>query len=295
MCMQEFGIVRLSLLVVLVLFSVWGIAQHNATFPTGLNSALYSETPLIEMQSVAVMNSDRQTSNYKDPFVAFNHKCSFTPKNSGVWRIVGHEYKVWSLRLKSKGAKAIAIVLSGVKLNAGERVYIYNNHQVNGFSRNDIPASGVLPVSFLEGDEIAIEYHVPLNTPSGTLTIEKVSHAYVDVTSGNGISTHGRIANCYACIDGDSLQLAKRSVVKVITHRDDGTLFCSGTLINNTAKNAVPYILTAEHCITNEDDAARSVFIFNFDNICNTTPAIETFHLHGLGSVPPSHLLVWLL
>lgn len=220
----------------------------------------------------------------KNPFIAKNYKVQFTPGNSGNWEVFGDHY-VWHLKIRSKGALGIAMVLSEIKLHADERLYIYNVDEINGlYTRSNIPASGILPLSYVRGDEIIIEYQVPLHTQPGTFTIETVSHAYIDPFSVNSFEKNaaGRInEECYVCLEGDSLQLAKRSVVKIIIHRDGGSLFCTGTLVNNTAENKRPYILTAEHCISNEADASRSIFIFDYDVLCNQTQTTEMRQITG--------------
>ena len=46
------------------------------------------------------------------------------------------------------------------------------------------------------------------------------------------------------CSDGLPWANEIKSVVRILT---GGTL-CTGTLVNNTAQDGTPYVLTAEHC-----------------------------------------------
>ncbi len=46
----------------------------------------------------------------------------------------------------------------------------------------------------------------------------------------------------------------------------DGLELCTGTLVNNTALDGTPYLMTAYHCISNERDAQTSVFLFNYES-----------------------------
>lgn len=64
------------------------------------------------------------------------------------------------------------------------------------------------------------------------------------------------------CIEGDEWQTLKRSICQIETPR----LLCSGTLVNNTSYNGVPYVLTAEHCLNNELYPQNSVFTFGYEN-----------------------------
>ena len=289
--MQALSIARYCFLVFSMLTSVCSVAQVNNLLPVGLDSSLYGLLPVIEMEKRLLPTKETRThAGVKDPFIANNYKVSFTPLNSGRWKRFG-DHQVWQLKIRSSGALTIALVLSTVKINAEERLYIYNEHGVaHSYTRNNIPPSGILPLSYLQGEEVVIEYQVPVHARPGTFTIETVSHGYIDMATGVTDKNTKRISNdCYVCLEGDSLQLAKRSVVKIIAHRESGSLFCTGTLVNNTAKDKRPFVLTAEHCIGNEADANRSIFIFDYDDLCNQSSAVETRQLQGADFLASSY------
>jgi lysyl endopeptidase len=65
------------------------------------------------------------------------------------------------------------------------------------------------------------------------------------------------------CPEGNGWQDQKRSVVKVVIH---GTTLCSGALINNTNQDRRPYVLTAWHCLCNQDGVDNSIFYFNYES-----------------------------
>jgi hypothetical protein len=70
--------------------------------------------------------------------------------------------------------------------------------------------------------------------------------------------------------------------VKLVVQYDSTTKICTGTLVNNTAHDNKAYILTAEHCVTNQFDADRTVFIFGFEDAdCVEEAGHEEFALHG--------------
>ncbi|MFD1160859.1 trypsin-like peptidase domain-containing protein [Hwangdonia seohaensis] len=93
-----------------------------------------------------------------------------------------------------------------------------------------------------------------------------MSHDIYGIEDGD----FGNSGNCQVdinCPEGSAWQDIKRSVVKIIIN---GTGLCSGALINNTAEDETPYILTAAHCICEQNDAENSVYIFNYESpTCN--------------------------
>jgi lysyl endopeptidase len=256
----------------LTMFVDNGVAQP----PVGFDPQFYASIPAVVMK---VSNNDpgKQTGQ----FVGYYLRSSLNPGNSGYWK----EFKnvaVWHLKIRSPDALGVALVLSNVDLNPGQRLFIYNSHEIKHlFTRRDIPSSGVLPVSFVQGEEIVLELQVPINTESGTFNIERVVHAVQDIFPD--AKSHARDAadECYTCITGDSIDLAKRSVVKIITFQEGGPVLCTGTLVNNSSEDQSPYVLTAQHCITNNTDANRSIFVFDYDDRCEKIQANDLRQIYG--------------
>ena len=74
------------------------------------------------------------------------------------------------------------------------------------------------------------------------------------------------------CPLGSNWQVEKQAVNLLIINTYSGTLECTGSLINNTALDSKPYLLTAYHCISNEYDAENTLIYFNFESqSCNGT------------------------
>src|SRR4029077_19318965 len=70
--------------------------------------------------------------------------------------------------------------------------------------------------------------------------------------------------------------------VKLVIQYDSTAVFCTGTLVNNTAHDNKPYVLTAQHCVTNQFDADRTVLIFGFeDDNCTKQTSRYDLTLNG--------------
>jgi lysyl endopeptidase len=249
------------------------VAGQPGTVPCGLNYEIYKTIPERSFQAIdtASFTIQRQRTSQKitSETVAYNFKTHFVPGRDGHWKKILPGVDSWFLKLRSNGAYGLAVVFSNVELMPGETLHVYNQHGLRGpYTNGNIPHSAILPLDFLRGDEIMIEYNVPAGSRRrGTFVVETVSHAYQDIfirdDHHSGETKAARYSDgCYLCLQDDAIAKERRAVVKLVVQHENGTKICSGTLVNNTAGDNRPYILTAEHCISNQSDADRTVFIF---------------------------------
>lgn len=93
------------------------------------------------------------------------------------------------------------------------------------------------------------------------------------------------------CPEGLDWQKEKRSVLMLIS--GSGARYCTGTLVNNTAQDGRPYVLTAKHC----NVGANSSFMFNYESPdCSNTdgPIVQTLqgtHIRAIYDVSDVCLL----
>ena len=90
-------------------------------------------------------------------------------------------------------------------------------------------------------------------------------------TGGRFLDTKGYnrdvTGNCEVnvnCPEGIDWQDQKRGVVRIHLKRDGNTYYCSGSLVNNTKTDNIPYILTANHCGFNSTDQELQQWVFLF-------------------------------
>ncbi len=87
---------------------------------------------------------------------------------------------------------------------------------------------------------------------------------------------------CYPCLSGDFWTLEKKSVVRIITFRESETISVYRNACSiNTAKDGKPYILTANHCLSNQGDVDQTIFTFNYDDINRDGIPLSQALLHG--------------
>jgi len=202
--------------------------------------------------------------------LTFAHKffTDLAPENSGINFQTDDGTKVWKVGIRSNGAYSLNILFSDFDLPDGAKVFLYNSDRstiLGSFTNQNRPEGGEFSVSPVDGDELTIEYQEPANaTFTGKIRISEVNHDY------RGLFRAGTRFNqtnlpCIPDLSCESeLETIGRSVCMLIIN---GTVYCTGTLVNNTAKDGKPYLLTASHCLSNNASlGSRIVAFMNYES-----------------------------
>lgn len=204
----------------------------------------------------------------------FNHETSLTLENSGSWTMLPNGAKVWRLKVSSKNAQTINLTFNGVVIPQGNELYVSSTDGavvLGKFTEKHL-YKGELGSELIPGSSAIIEYYVaPENsTNNGQLEIVTVTHGY-RTTSEFQAKAFGQSGACHMnvnCPDGQPFESQKRSVVLLVSGANG---FCTGALINTTAYDERPYVLTANHCYTSSP--ATWVFRFNWESPNCANPA----------------------
>lgn len=211
---------------------------------------------------------------------AYKFVTDYTPENSGVHFTLSDGTKVWRLGIRSEGALSLNIMFSKYHLPEGARVFLYNSDQsevLGSFNHLNNSERGILPVAPIQGDELIIEYQEPAKTAfPGKLAVGEVNHGYRNLRLSEPQPDFAafRCMPVIACYQDSTTRYdaIERSVVLMIIN---GTTGCTGTLVNNTANDGKPYLLTASHCLNNqfqiknpdyEEVAGNIVCYFNYNS-----------------------------
>ncbi len=162
--------------------------------------------------------------------------------------------EVWSLKISSDGAYSLNFIFSELYLPPSGEMYIFNEEgsMVYGpITENQNDHGRTFLTDIIQGESVIIQISVPQNTKdTPKLIIQNIIHGYRNIFN-SGIFPdvgYGQSGNCtedVACYS----QWGNESdgVVQILL--SDGSELCSGALMNNTAQDFKPYILTAFHCI----------------------------------------------
>lgn len=227
----------------------------------------YELLPLFENAKAALMEEQRD-SRLKRLKFAHAFEVALNPENSGQWISLDGGEKLWRLGIVSKGAYSLSLIFGTFNLEARVKIYVYhpNKERILGaYSNLNNNAAGIVAVEPLQGDSLIVEMNVPSFVKDyGRLQISKVGHGFVNIFGGmETFSTMQLSGACNVdinCESGSKWQREKYAVCKLFVYAED---LCTGTLINNTSKDGIPYILTANHCINSEDAAHNTVFSFS--------------------------------
>jgi lysyl endopeptidase len=260
---------------VLVLMAYTVMAQSD--LPIHYDKKLYNNiaTTVDLSKDSLLATAERANTKYSKDFAGYLFQTDFTTHNAGEWKHFSNEYDTWIFKVKIENVAGIALVLSHVKLSEGATLFIYNTLGIKGpYRKNDIAPSGILLMEYLPGDELIIELNIPVGSQMNDLVIKEISFTdNTQILPQFSKPENKRSESCYRCLTGDFWSDIKQSVVRIIAFHDGEALMCTGALINNTAQDAKPYILTAQHCIATQEDADRSIFLFN-DEILNCNDGV---------------------
>lgn len=173
-------------------------------------------------------------------------------------------YQVWLLKIRAEGAKALSFYSSSLVNVKGATLFVYNNRiSYEGYKTDELEVFATKPINT---PLVCIELWIPLSSEFKEFEFEEVGYFFKDFKDGEGSS--GECQVDVNCIEGTNWQNEKRGVVKLLLKDGAVSTTCSGSMVNNTARNCKPYLLTAEHCIENMTrlELLQSQVDFNFEN-----------------------------
>ena len=210
------------------------------------------------------------------------------PDNAGVTFTEGN-MKVWRVGIRSKGAYSLNILLTKFRLPSGAKLFVYNADQtevLGSFTSDNNTDLNLLPIQPIGGDELIVEYQEPLNAEfEGEIEIGEVNHDFVGIFRAT--EPRDPINSCHPnllCYP-ENIEPGSGVLALII----NGVTYCTGSLINNTANDGTPYLITATHCLNNDYNASflanrrydlvagRIVAFFNYNSpVCDADIAVLT-------------------
>lgn len=244
------------------------------------NGQMFKEMPPFDVQEELRIDSLNESDLRSGFRFAYKFITDYNRYNSGVTFTGPDGTRVWRLGIYSPGALSINVLFTEYELPEGAQLFLYNEDQtqiLGSFNHLNNSELNLLPVSPIQGDRLIIEYQEPANASfQGRLTVGEVNHGYRSLRGlepGDNTSLIGKIPPlaCYQDGTNDYAQWGQSVVLLII----DGSVGCTGTLINNTDNDGKPYLLTASHCLNKqftmknpdyEKIAGSIVCFFNFNS-----------------------------
>lgn len=207
---------------------------------------------------------------------------NITTLNSGSWETQPNGDKVWQLKIKSTGAEALSFIFSNFKLyeNSYFKVTDLNGallHKV--VYKEDMLDDFQQHLALCFGDEMILTLVEPQYATPSEIHMDRVMYNYRSTGNPNILKINESEAcevNVNCAPVGDLWQDEKRGVARIYIVDAAGAGWCSGSLVNNTAQDCKPLMLTALHCGVSTSAANSNLwrFYFKYEAIACTNPSV---------------------
>lgn len=229
--------------------------------------------PRINLAEILAEDAAEAKTGSKPFRFGVNQSAGFSPSHSGTWENLPEGGRVWRLKIRAPEAQSIHLLLQGYRLPEGAELYFYDEGQsviLGAYTVQNNTQHGEFLSFPMPGEVLGIEYYEPAEVSGqGTFTIAEVIHGYKPTFTKNGsdlgFGNSGPCNinfNCPVEFQNPAWQRVKKSVAMILTC--GGTRICTGTLVQNTKRDSVPYLLTADHCLCGSVNTWT--FLFNYES-----------------------------
>ena len=228
---------------------------------------------------------------------AHSFEVELTPANSGEWCNVGN-YRVWQIHIKSDSAKSLCLIFTKYWLPEGARLFVFDPEYVvvlGAFTARNNKPFKKLAIYPLPGDELIVQYEEPLDAAfNAELEIGKINHDYVGIVPLKNRWNRRTSGECNVDINcgTNDFDLQQRAVCRIIADDELGT----ATLLNNTAEDGKPYLISAFHIFDNNQNAEITLFDFNYESpFCSGIDGYDSQSISGATAIASYNKLDFML
>lgn len=211
--------------------------------------------------------------------VADPRATTLTPRRDGVWDSLADGSQLWRAQVRVAGATDLRLAFLRYALPPGATLYVIG---ADGYYQGPYGADdgrGQFHAPIVPGDTATIELRVPASAwplADDALELGRVGAGFRDAFGREPIDlvklgSPGRSGLCNVNVVcplgapyGDEIR-----AVAYYEYFDDvaqGYYICSGTLLNNAARDRRNLFLTAAHCVSRASEAASTVLYWNYQS-----------------------------
>jgi Trypsin-like peptidase domain len=203
--------------------------------------------------------------------IGVNRSVTLSPKSRAQKFLNPDGSQVIVLVIKSTNAYGVGVHFRSFDLAGDDEVYVYGTASdsivCGPFTKKGPWDSGEFWSGTIDGDTAIIEFYTR-TAPKNPFEIFEISHIFAEqewhaLTNEPDVLACEKDARCY----GD---FEKNAVGRILFNRN-GPHVCTGTLLNDSHQNHIPYFLTANHCVPTQA-VARTVEVWWFyqTSYCNS-------------------------
>ena len=223
----------------------------------------------------------------------------------GAARGTGDGGFVWTAAVRSAGATAMRLKLTGVDLPAGAELYAYNlaGHAFGPYTGRGPAGDGVLYTHTVFGEQILLQlraaagaglpklrvaeagvmgarFVAPRYGPDGVFSaddLDAIAKASNLCSRNADCVINADCANTNSAVNG-----AKDAVASILFPSGGSYYICTGGLIADTVTTStIPYFLTAHHCISSSGEAAGLETYFDYATTCSSPNCTQPYNNTG--------------
>jgi hypothetical protein len=216
-----------------------------------------------------LLEEDRKQAEAQRPApqrFAVAENAAFELAKSGTWQELP-DGRLWRLRIRSPGAASNNLGITRFDLPVGAKLWIYDpagKHVEGPYTQRNRNSAGGLWTPMIDGEEIVVELFVPRGAGEAAVLIGKVNKGYRGFGKVGLLGASAAACNIdVVCPEGGPWPNEIRAVT---AYTINGTSACTGTLMNNTALDFRPYVLSANHCGVDATTAPTIVAFWNFQS-----------------------------
>lgn len=190
-------------------------------------------------------------------------------EKQGFWESTAAGHLLWRQRITSVGAYSLNLGFKKFYLPPSAALFVYDVEKtfvVGPITQEDNDFHEEWWTPIIPSDDLIIELQIaPEEKGNLKLTVSAINHDFSGL--GSVISGSCNLDVVCGAEDGFDIVDRFREVIDGVGMiMVEGRVQCTGTLINNTRKDCIPYVLTAEHCGISESSAASVLVYWNFQN-----------------------------
>lgn len=195
--------------------------------------------------------------------------------NSGRWTNLSNGDRIWLLGIHSPDAKSLSVTFDEFDLPKGAVLYLYSPDRmqiVGALTSANNKNSGFLTTTPILGEDLLVEYYEPYAVrQEGSISIRTIAHAYRNtIAEASDYLASSECMQNLQCTGDQTISDNGTSTVLITV--DDGTRWCTGTLLNNANFDGTPYVITSNHNLYG--DPQTWLFTFNHAS-ANCFPSIH--------------------
>jgi len=220
-------------------------------------------------------------------------------QSCGEWIGLEDGSKLWTALLHCQGAIGIGLDFSSFYLPVGSDLFISNqdySHVIGAFTSDNNLIDKSFSTRPVNGELLRIEYYQPRGFEElPELTVSNLVFIYRGSlpSGGKNLKNFGGSGSCEVnvnCTEGESWTDQSKGVVRILSRVKNQTFWCTGSLLNNTAFDFSPLVLTANHCsesmgrVSSVDDLNKWIFYFNYESTDCNDPLTEPVQKSMVGA-----------